>query len=149
MSNVLEKARKLLFRRSVGFAAILLVSLLTAAALLLPRFTSEPVPEITYSEFARELDGHRISRALVQDGGLILWQAEANGREAGLGDAAPPEEGSGAAGTLVAARGDELVVACGGGTTLRVLELQPEGKQRLKARDFVNGSRVKAGERLG
>jgi methionyl-tRNA formyltransferase len=42
-----------------------------------------------------------------------------------------------------------LVVACGGGTTLRVSELQPEGKQRLKARDFINGSRVKAGERLG
>ena len=80
---------------------------------------------------------------------LIIWRAEARAREAGPGDAAPPEEGSAAAGTLVAARGDELVVACGGGTTLKVLELQPEGKQRMPARDFVNGSRAQAGERLG
>ena len=54
-----------------------------------------------------------------------------------------------AAGTLVAARGDDLVVACGGETTLRLLEVQPEGKQRMRARDFINGSRVQAGERLG
>jgi methionyl-tRNA formyltransferase len=80
---------------------------------------------------------------------LILWRAEATGREAGLGDAAPSDEVSNAAGTVVVAHGDELVVACGGGTTLKVSELQPEGKQRLKARDFINGSRLKAGERFG
>ncbi len=79
---------------------------------------------------------------------LILWRAEANAREAGLGDAAPSDEAA-AAGTLVVARGDELVVACGGGTTLTVRELQPEGKQRMAARDFINGSRPQAGERLG
>ena len=80
---------------------------------------------------------------------LIIWRAEAAGREAGPGDAAPPDETPGAAGTLVVARGDELSVACGGGTTLRVLELQPEGKQRMPARDFINGARARAGERLG
>jgi methionyl-tRNA formyltransferase len=66
-----------------------------------------------------------------------------------LGDAAPQDETADAAGTLLVARGDELLVACGGGTTLRVWELQPEGKQRMPARDFINGSRVQAGERLG
>jgi methionyl-tRNA formyltransferase len=80
---------------------------------------------------------------------LILWRAEANARAAGLGDAAPLDEASSAAGALVVARGDELVVACGGGTTLAVRELQPEGKQRMPARDFINGSRAHAGERLG
>ena len=80
---------------------------------------------------------------------LILWRAEASARRAGPGDAAPSEEGTEAAGTLVAARGGELVVACGGGTTLKVLELQPEGKQRMPARDFINGSHARAGERLG
>src|SRR5215213_3509889 len=80
---------------------------------------------------------------------LILWRAESSGREAVLGDAEPRDEAATAAGTLVVARGDELVVACGGGTTLRVLELQPEGKQRMPARDFINGSHVRAGERLG
>ena len=72
---------------------------------------------------------------------LILWRAEAAGRQAGA-DGSP-------AGTLVVARADELVVACGGGTTLKVSELQPEGKQRMGARDFINGSRVQTGERLG
>jgi len=80
---------------------------------------------------------------------LIIWRAEARGREAGLGDAAPREEAATAAGTLVSARGDELVVACGGETTLKLLEVQPEGKQRRRARDFINGSRVQAGEKLG
>ena len=80
---------------------------------------------------------------------LIVWSAEARGREAGLGDAAPALEGATAAGTLVVARGDDLVVACGGETTLRLLEVQPEGKQRMRVRDFINGSRVQAGEKLG
>ena len=82
---------------------------------------------------------------------LIVWRAEARGREAGLGDAAPAGEGTAAAaaGTVIAARGDELFVACGGETTLELLEVQPEGKQRLSARDFINGSRAQAGEKLG
>ena len=80
---------------------------------------------------------------------LIVWRAEARGREAGLGDAAPTGEGTKAAGTLVVAHGDDLVVVCGGETTLKLLEVQPEGKQRLRARDFINGSRAQAGEKLG
>lgn len=75
---------------------------------------------------------------------LIIWRAEA-----GLGDEATRGEAAEAHGALVVARGDELLVACGGGTTLRVTELQPEGKQRLRARDFINGMRVRVGERLG
>jgi methionyl-tRNA formyltransferase len=76
---------------------------------------------------------------------LILWSAEPF-KLNDEGESAP--EGPGV-GLVVEARGDELVVACGGGTALRVFELQPEGKQRLKARDFINGMRVRAGERLG
>jgi methionyl-tRNA formyltransferase len=53
------------------------------------------------------------------------------------------EGGAGPAGT---ARGIDgaLRVACGGGTALDVLELQPEGKKRMAARDFLNG--LPAGE---
>ena len=80
---------------------------------------------------------------------LIVWRAEARAREAGPIDLAPLEEGAKAAGKLVAARGDELVVACGGETTLKLIEVQPEGKQRMRARDFINGSRAQAGEKLG
>lgn len=39
-------------------------------------------------------------------------------------------------------------VACGDGTSLDALELQIEGKKRLPARDFANGLRIKAGDRL-
>jgi methionyl-tRNA formyltransferase len=53
------------------------------------------------------------------------------------------------AGEIIEARGDDLFVACGGETALKVLELQPEGKQRMRVRDFINGSRVNVGERLG
>jgi methionyl-tRNA formyltransferase len=52
-------------------------------------------------------------------------------------------------GEIVAARGDELTVACGGGTLLRLLEVQAEGKRRMSARDFVNGAHARAGEILG
>jgi len=71
---------------------------------------------------------------------LILWRASVS--ENTVGD-------DGRAGEVVAARGDELVVRCGGGTALGVEELQPEGKQRMRARDFLNGTRLAAGERLG
>jgi len=53
------------------------------------------------------------------------------------------------AGEITDARGDSLAIACGGASALRVLELQPEGKQRLSARDFINGSHLHAGERFG
>jgi methionyl-tRNA formyltransferase len=46
--------------------------------------------------------------------------------------------GSGAPGTA-ALIGGTLRVACGGGTALELLEVQPEGKKRMAARDFVNG----------
>ncbi len=45
--------------------------------------------------------------------------------------------------------GDRLYVGCSGNTILEVLELQPEGKRRMSARDFVNGYRPKPGEKFG
>lgn len=54
------------------------------------------------------------------------------------------------AGEIREAHGDHLAVACGGGTRLlRLSEVQLEGKRRMSARDFINGMRVRAGERLG
>jgi methionyl-tRNA formyltransferase len=51
-------------------------------------------------------------------------------------------------GTVLRAEGDELVVACGGGTALRILELQPEGRRTMTAREFLAGRAVPAGTRL-
>jgi methionyl-tRNA formyltransferase len=52
--------------------------------------------------------------------------------------AAAGQAGPGAPGTATLA-GGALRVACGGGTVLELLEVQPEGKKRMAARDFVNG----------
>jgi methionyl-tRNA formyltransferase len=44
---------------------------------------------------------------------------------------------------------DQLLVGCGGGTALEVLELQPEGKKRMLARDFVHGYHPRTGDKVG
>jgi len=44
---------------------------------------------------------------------------------------------------------DRLLVGCGCGTSLELLELQLEGKKRTTARDFLQGYRLKPGEALG
>jgi methionyl-tRNA formyltransferase len=94
---------------------------------------------------------------------LVVWRAEVGERREGSDDAsgkgsAEDERKSGGSfvleetlrpGVIVEAQGDSLVVACGAGTTLRLLEVQAEGKRRMSARDFLNGMRVSAGVRLG
>ena len=52
-------------------------------------------------------------------------------------------------GEVIVALRDELVVQCGNQTALRVLEVQPEARKRLAARDFINGMHVKVGDRFG
>jgi methionyl-tRNA formyltransferase len=52
-------------------------------------------------------------------------------------------------GEVIAAQRDELVVQCGHQTALRLLEVQPEARKRLAARDFINGMHIKVGDRLG
>ncbi|MGE5205163.1 MAG: methionyl-tRNA formyltransferase [Chlamydiota bacterium] len=61
--------------------------------------------------------------------------------------AAKPAAESLAPGELKA-DGDRLLVGCGEGSALELLEVQPEGKKRMAARDFVNGYRPRAGERF-
>ena len=45
--------------------------------------------------------------------------------------------------------GDRLLVGCGEGTSVEILELQPEGKKRMSARDFIHGYHPNTGEKLG
>jgi methionyl-tRNA formyltransferase len=45
--------------------------------------------------------------------------------------------------------GEKLFSGCGGGTALELLQLQPEGKKAMTAREFINGYRPGAGEYLG
>ena len=48
-------------------------------------------------------------------------------------------------GSVVRAEGDDLIVAAGDGRNLRILELQPEGRRVMRAREFLAGRRVDAG----
>jgi methionyl-tRNA formyltransferase len=71
---------------------------------------------------------------------LIVWRA------------APLDESlaiEAEAGHVVEAHGDSFVVACGARTALALHEVQLEGKQRVAARDLINGLRLRAGEKLG
>ena len=51
-------------------------------------------------------------------------------------------------GELLAQSG-QLFVGCASGTALELLELQPEGKRRMPAADFVHGYQPRSGEKLG
>jgi len=45
--------------------------------------------------------------------------------------------------------GDRIILGCGAATALELLEVQPEGKKRMAARDFLHGYRPRPGESLG
>lgn len=53
-----------------------------------------------------------------------------------------------APGTVAEAGKTGIVMACGGGTLLRIKELQPDGKKRMAAADFLRGHPLTAGEKL-
>lgn len=59
------------------------------------------------------------------------------------------EQTTSSAGQVIEAHGDRLLIACGQGTALRVVELQPEDSRRMSARDFLNGAHIEVGEMLG
>jgi len=69
---------------------------------------------------------------------LIVWKAED----------AEDKRGAAAPGEAVLAHGDDLIVRCGAETSLRLIEVQLEGKRRMSARDFLNGTHLKVGERF-
>ena len=52
------------------------------------------------------------------------------------------------AGTIVRAHGDDLIVACAAGSALRILELQPEGRRTMTAREFLAGRPSIEGQRF-
>jgi len=71
--------------------------------------------------------------------GMIVWRAQPT----------VSSNTSASMGEVIVAQGDELVVSCGEQTALRLIEVQPEARKRMKSRDFVNGMHVKVGDRFG
>lgn len=52
-------------------------------------------------------------------------------------------------GEIIEAKGDSLLIFCGGDSILGIQELQLEGKRRMSTRDFINGVRPEVGKILG
>ena len=106
-----------------------------------PRLTRES-GRVDWSLTAREI--HDRLRAYTPWPGLT---AELRGEPVKIVSARvlEGEEDNTLPGTLLGLRDGLLAVACGGGI-LALAELQRPGKRALRAADFVNGERLKAGE---
>ena len=52
-------------------------------------------------------------------------------------------------GTITAIEPDGLTVACGHGSSLSIIEVQPEGRRTMAIRDYLSGHPLSAGQRLG
>jgi methionyl-tRNA formyltransferase len=68
---------------------------------------------------------------------LHIWRSLP---EPGIADAAP--------GTILGTMGEGVRVQCGAGTVLSLEEMQMPGKSRISGRQFANGARLHAGDRL-
>lgn len=71
---------------------------------------------------------------------LTIWKASEDQR---------PETKDQRPSEILEAKGDKLFVNCGNQTVLQIDELQLEGKRRMTTRDFLNGVKMQAGEKLG
>jgi methionyl-tRNA formyltransferase len=95
----------------------------------------------TAKEIARRIRGFQpfpSSYTFNNGSRLTLWHAE------------PIDTASTATpGDIIEASGDQLIVACGRPTALRIIEIQPEGKRRMPIRDFLNGTNLKVSDTLG
>ncbi|MEZ5425940.1 MAG: methionyl-tRNA formyltransferase [Pyrinomonadaceae bacterium] len=72
---------------------------------------------------------------------LTVWRSSVEKEKDRVPDKKPGE--------IISATGDSLLVVCGDGSILKILELQIEGKRRMATRDFLNGVKIKAGDFLG
>lgn len=70
---------------------------------------------------------------------FTVWKAE-------LSDFSFDEETK--TGTILKAEKDDLLVACGANSALKLTEIQIEGKRRMSVRDFLNGQKIEIGEVL-
>jgi methionyl-tRNA formyltransferase len=71
------------------------------------------------------------------------------GRHLQLHRAQPAEHAPGLIPGQLLAESTRLFAGCSDRTTLELIQLQPEGKRRMSARDFINGYRPQTGEKLG
>lgn len=138
---------------------------------------SETLPLIEHGEIAplpQDNDAATYAPMLKREDGLIDWQMTARdicnrvrafqpwpgastmfrgarlnfwrGREVDINSEKVSENL--APGTITGIDSTGIIIACADATALRVDELQIEGKRRMSARDFANGMRLHAGDRI-
>lgn len=52
-------------------------------------------------------------------------------------------------GSIIGIEDDGFIVATGNHTAIKITEIQPSGKKRMKASDFLRGTKVSIGDKLG
>ncbi len=77
---------------------------------------------------------------IFREARLLLWQAKA------IDENPSPLPAGAQPATIVATDKTGFVIACQGATFLHIGEVQVEGKRRIAARDFLNGSRLGVGD---
>ena len=65
------------------------------------------------------------------------------------GVSATDRRGASAPGTCVAASANGITIACGDGRAIDLLQVQPEGRRVMSARDYLAGHGVLVGQRFG
>jgi methionyl-tRNA formyltransferase len=60
-----------------------------------------------------------------------------------------PNKNTAAPGTVIGIDSDGIVVATGDSTAIKITELQPSGKKKMSGEDFLRGTQMQAGEKLG
>ena len=74
---------------------------------------------------------------------LTIWSATAVGPQDGNSLEFDP------IGEITTVGKDSFDVVCGGGTVLRIFEVQMEGRKRVSSRDLINSAKPAVGEMLG
>lgn len=98
--------------------------------------------ELDFNRHAEELE--RLIRGLDPWPGAFTF---AEGKKLSIWKA-DVAEGNGEPGIVAGVGKDHIDIGCGEGI-LRVTELQAEGKRRMSARDYLNGTVLKSGDKLG
>lgn len=60
-----------------------------------------------------------------------------------------PSKNDSAPGTIIGIDQDGIVVATGNKTAIKITELQPSGKKKMSGEDFLRGTTISVGEKLG
>ena len=142
-----ENAQEL-YGRLAKLGGALLVQVLDSIADGTARRTPQDAAQATFAPMlTRELSPmdftHTAQTLHNQVRGLIPWPAAATflgGTRCKVFSTAVLEERTAEApGTVLAAGKDGIKLACGGGTVLRIDELQADGGKRMKAADYLRG----------